>query len=254
MRCISFVIFLTFSSCFVALPALENVTQANEFELLERLERKVASSNGANREWVAIDGYCLMNLQKYSKIKIDEDGTFSLIQTAQDKGWSWTSTIKGNLQQNEAKAFDVTDENISLTNFNAKQDGEAWKIILTWTWTSGTPGSCDAITVLSPKSAPYQEWVAENGYCGSNAQGFTNINIEKDGTFHLVQFYDPSPWDFYAFIEGNLNKPKEASLVRGESYLGNSRFLGFRAKQEGEAWKIIVTWRGCNVQTTIKPK
>ena len=36
MRCISFVIFLTFSSCFVVLPALENVTQADEIELLER--------------------------------------------------------------------------------------------------------------------------------------------------------------------------------------------------------------------------
>ena len=36
MRCISFVIFLTFSSCFLALPALENVTQAEEIELLER--------------------------------------------------------------------------------------------------------------------------------------------------------------------------------------------------------------------------
>ena len=36
MRCISFVIFLTFSSCFLALPALENVTQADEIELLER--------------------------------------------------------------------------------------------------------------------------------------------------------------------------------------------------------------------------
>ena len=36
MRCISLVIFLTFSRCFLALPALENVTQADEIELLER--------------------------------------------------------------------------------------------------------------------------------------------------------------------------------------------------------------------------
>ena len=36
MRYISFVIFLTFSSCFIVLPALENVTQADEIELLER--------------------------------------------------------------------------------------------------------------------------------------------------------------------------------------------------------------------------
>ena len=36
MRCISFVIFLTFSSCFVVLPALENITQAGEIEFLER--------------------------------------------------------------------------------------------------------------------------------------------------------------------------------------------------------------------------
>ena len=36
MRCIYFFVFLTFSSCFLALPALENVTQADDIELLER--------------------------------------------------------------------------------------------------------------------------------------------------------------------------------------------------------------------------
>jgi hypothetical protein len=143
MRCISFVIFLTFSSCFLALPALENVTQADEIELLERkleylrakkeldleleivkaklqklnqdysdvivaepaasesstseapetsepaepakveeVPAKVASSKGADREWVAETAYCYVNPQKFTDIKIDEDGTFSLTHTA----------------------------------------------------------------------------------------------------------------------------------------------------------------------------
>ena len=132
MRCISFVIFLTFSSCFLALPALENVTQADEIELLERkleylrakkeldleleivkakLQKlnqdysdvvdtkaavsasstseapetseptepvkveeapaKVASSKGADREWVATYAYCNINKSVFKDIKID---------------------------------------------------------------------------------------------------------------------------------------------------------------------------------------
>ena len=46
MRCISFVVFLTFSSCFVVLPALENVTQADEIELLERKLEYLEAKNG----------------------------------------------------------------------------------------------------------------------------------------------------------------------------------------------------------------
>ena len=46
MRCISFVVFLTFSSFFVVLPALENVTQADEIELLERKLEYLEAKNG----------------------------------------------------------------------------------------------------------------------------------------------------------------------------------------------------------------
>ena len=211
MRCISFVIFLTFSSCFLALPALENVTQADEIELLERkleylrakkeldleleivkakLQKldqdysdvvdtkaaasasstseapetsepaepakveeapaKVASSKGADHEWVAEKAYCKIIKQGFKDIKIDEDGAFSLIQYNYKNPQSWHAFVKGNLKYNEAEK--VTDKSNSpittLKGIKAEQDGEAWNFTITWHWSGG---NCDIKTVITKK-------------------------------------------------------------------------------------------------------
>ena len=49
---------------------------------VEEAPTEVASSKGADREWVAETAYCYVNPQKFTDIKIDEDGTFSLTHTA----------------------------------------------------------------------------------------------------------------------------------------------------------------------------
>ena len=82
MRCISFVIFLTFSSCFVVLPALENVTQADEIELLERKLEYLRAKKELDLELAIVKAKLQKLNQDYSDI-VDTKAAVSASSTSE---------------------------------------------------------------------------------------------------------------------------------------------------------------------------
>ena len=97
---------------------------------IEEASVKVASSKGADREWIAETGYCGKNKQGYKEIKIDENGAFSLFQFYAPEPNLWHTFIKGNLRRNEAELDRVKSKNRAseFKKINAEQKGEAWNI------------------------------------------------------------------------------------------------------------------------------
>ena len=82
MRCISFVIFLTFSSCFLALPALENVTQADEIELLERKLEYLRAKKELDLELEIVKAKLQKLNQNYSDV-VDAEAAVSASSTSE---------------------------------------------------------------------------------------------------------------------------------------------------------------------------
>ena len=121
---------------------------------VEEAPAKVASSKGADREWVADGGLCKMNKQGFKDIKIDEDGTFSLIQFYAPDPEGWYAFIKGNLRHNEAE-LDEDKSNNGGSNFGkfiAGQSGEAWHLTVNWWWSDGNKiDKCAIETVITRK-------------------------------------------------------------------------------------------------------
>ena len=97
---------------------------------VEEASTKVASSKGADREWIAEIGYCSRNKQGYKEIKIDENGAFLLFQFYAPEPNLWHAFIKGNLRRNEAELDRDKSKNRAseFKKINAEQEGEAWNI------------------------------------------------------------------------------------------------------------------------------
>ena len=82
MRCISFVVFLTFSSCFVVLPALENITQAGEIEFLERKLEYLKAKRELDLELEIIKAKLQKLNQNYSDV-VDAEAAVSASSTSE---------------------------------------------------------------------------------------------------------------------------------------------------------------------------
>jgi type IV secretory pathway VirB9-like protein len=116
---------------------------------VEEAPAKVASSKGADREWVAEYTYCQLQKQEFKDIKIDEDGTFSWNQFDGKKPNGWLAFLKGNLKHNEAEVVKDKSRNTArLKSIKAEQDGEAWNVTINWGWPGG---GCRVKTVITRK-------------------------------------------------------------------------------------------------------
>ena len=94
---------------------------------------------GADYEWTASDGRCGDNRQMFRDIMVDEYGNFSLVAF----NGSWNGKVTGNLMQSEAEGN--SNSAAYIRGFKAEQDGEKWKLVLTWSYTGGL---CQVRTTL----------------------------------------------------------------------------------------------------------
>ena len=111
-------------------PEAPETSEPTEPAKVEEASTKVASSKGADREWIAEIGYCGRNKQGYKEIKIDENGAFSLFQFYAPEPNLWHAFIKGSLRRNEAELDRDKSKNRAseFKKINAEQEGEAWNI------------------------------------------------------------------------------------------------------------------------------
>ena len=218
MRCISFVMFLTFSSCFVVLPALESVTQADEIELLERKLEYLRAKKELDLE---------LEIVKAKIQKLDQDYS-DVVDTK--AAVSASSTSEAPETTSEAPETSEPTEPAKVEEAPAK--------------------------VASSKGAD-REWVAEFGYCNATKEGFKDIKIDEDGTFSLTTFDAKKPKSWYASVKGNL-KHNEVELVEGGFSHPQQQQPRIKAEQDGEAWNFTLTWRGhgwsCDIKTVITRK
>ena len=134
----------------VSVSSTSEAPETSEPVKVEEAPAKVASSKGAEHEWVATYGYCNVNKSVFKDIKVDEDGTFSLIQVADPEPKVFHAFIKGNLRRNEAEMVkDKSDTHGDrIRSIKAEQDGEAWNVTIRW---KRSGGGCDLKTVITRK-------------------------------------------------------------------------------------------------------